>query len=89
MFLSPDEIRARRERIRERCEAEGRDPSTLRISVYARDEEMRTAGPGRIKRLAEYAAVGIDRLVAFPSRWDPSVEALERFAEDCRGAGVL
>lgn len=89
VFLSPDEIRARRERIRERCEAAGRDPSTLRVSIYVRDEEMRTAGPMRVSRLTEYAEVGIDRLVAFPSRWDPSVEAIERFAEDCRAAGVL
>ena len=48
VFLSPAEIALRIPAVRARCEAEGRDPSTLRFSLYARDEEMRDAGQARI-----------------------------------------
>ena len=35
------------------------------------------------------AATGLDRLACFPGRWDTSVEAQERFAEDCEAAGIV
>jgi len=38
--------------------------------------------------IAAYAAIGMDRAVAFPTRWDPTVEAQAAFAEDCRAAGI-
>ena len=41
VFLAPDEFAERMRSVRARCEAEGRDPATLRFSLYARDEEMR------------------------------------------------
>ena len=28
--------------------------------------------------------IGLDRIVCFPARWDPTVEAQERFAEDAK-----
>jgi hypothetical protein len=34
------------------------------------------------------AEAGLDRLVAFPTRWSPTVEAQAAFAEDCRAAGI-
>jgi F420-dependent oxidoreductase-like protein len=88
VFLSADECAQRMRAVRERCEAEGRDPATLRFSLYARDEEMREPGDHRVQVVARYLEAGLDRIVCFPGRWDPSVEGQERFAEDVRAAGV-
>ncbi len=74
--------------VRARCETEGRDPSTLRFSLYERDELMRDAGQARVDRLARMQEIGLDRLVAFPTRWSPTLEAQAAFADDCRVAGV-
>ena len=74
--------------VRARCETEGRDPATLRFSLYTRDEEMRDAGQARVDVLGELAEVGLDRIVCFPTRWSPTVEAQAAFAEDCRAAGL-
>lgn len=88
VFLEPDDIAARMVDVRARCEREDRDPATLRFSLYARDEQMRDAGPERVERIARYAAIGLDRLVAFPTRWSPTLDAQEAFAADCRAAGL-
>jgi F420-dependent oxidoreductase-like protein len=88
VFLEPDDIVQRMTDVRERCVAEGRDPSTLRFSLYERDERMRDKGQARIDRLARFAEIGLDRLVAFPTRWSPTREAQAAFAEDCRSAGI-
>ncbi len=88
VFLPADEIRDRIASVRARCEDEGRDPATLRFSLYARDEEMRTAGQARVDALARFAEVGLDRIVCFPTRWSATLEAQAAFAEDCRAAGL-
>jgi len=88
VFIRPADIAARMTDVRARCEAEGRDPATLRFSVYARDEDFRTPGQERVDRLGGYAAVGLDRIVCFPTRWDPTTDAQAAFAEDCRAAGL-
>jgi alkanesulfonate monooxygenase SsuD/methylene tetrahydromethanopterin reductase-like flavin-dependent oxidoreductase (luciferase family) len=88
VFLGPDETADRMRQVRERCEAEGRDPATLRFSMYARDEHMRDPGAARVDLIGRFAAIGLDRLVAFPTRWSPTVEAQAAFAEDCETAGV-
>ena len=88
VFLEADEIVDRMRHVRERCETEGRDPATLRFSLYARDEQMRDAGQARVDRIGRFAAIGLDRLVAFPTRWSPTLEAQAAFAEDCEAAGV-
>jgi alkanesulfonate monooxygenase SsuD/methylene tetrahydromethanopterin reductase-like flavin-dependent oxidoreductase (luciferase family) len=88
VFIGPDDIAARMVDVRARCEAEGRDPATMRFSLYARDEEMRDAGPERVDRLARFAEIGLDRIVCFPTRWSPTVEAQAAFADDCRAAGL-
>jgi hypothetical protein len=74
--------------VRARCEDAGRDPATLRFSLYTRDEEMRPRGQVRVDRLAELDSLGLDRIVAFPTRWDPTPDAQAAFAEDCRAAGI-
>jgi F420-dependent oxidoreductase-like protein len=88
VFLGPDEISERMVAVRRRCEEEGRDPATLRFSLYARDEEMREAGRGRVDLISRLAEIGLDRLVAFPTRWSPTAETQEAFAVDVRAAGV-
>jgi F420-dependent oxidoreductase-like protein len=88
VFLSPDEIRDRMVAVRQRCGEEGRDPATLRFSLYTRDEEMRDAGQARIDLLVRLREIGLDRVVAFPTRWSPTAEAQAAFAEDVRAAGI-
>jgi len=88
VFLEPDEIVDRMRGVRERCETEGRDPTTLRFSLYARDEQMRDAGQARVDRIGRFAEIGLDRLVAFPTRWSPTLDAQAAFAEDCEAAGI-
>jgi F420-dependent oxidoreductase-like protein len=88
VFLDPAEVEAHIAVARQRCEEEDRDPATLRISLYCRDGDVRPLGQERVDRLGAFAALGLDRLVAFPSRWDTSEDALERFAEDVAAAGL-
>jgi alkanesulfonate monooxygenase SsuD/methylene tetrahydromethanopterin reductase-like flavin-dependent oxidoreductase (luciferase family) len=88
VFLRAPEVAERMAEVRARCEREGRDPATLRFSLYARDDEMRVPGQPRVDRLGELAATGLDRVVCFPGRWDPTPEGQAVFAEDCRTAGI-
>jgi F420-dependent oxidoreductase-like protein len=88
VFLSAVDVAERIADVRARCEAEGRDPATLRFSLYTRDEQMRDPGGARTDVLGELAAVGLDRIVCFPTRWSPTIETQEAFAEDCRTAGL-
>ena len=88
VFLDPDEIEQRMVDVRQRCEDEGRDPSTLRFSLYMQDEDARDAGQGRVDLLGRFAEIGLSRVVAFPTRWSPTIEAQAAFAEDCRAAGI-
>jgi F420-dependent oxidoreductase-like protein len=88
VFLSPDECVERMRAVRSRCETEGRDPATLRFSLYTRDEEMRDPGRARVDTIAKLQETGLDRIVCFPGRWSPTIEAQERFAEDVRAAGI-
>jgi F420-dependent oxidoreductase-like protein len=88
VFLEPDDMVDRMRDVRARCEAAGRDAGTLRFSLYERDELMRDAGQRRVDRLGRMAEIGLDRLVAFPTRWSPTLEAQAAFADDCRTAGI-
>ena len=38
--------------------------------------------------LGELAGTGLDRVVCFPARWDPTIEGQAAFADDCRAAGL-
>jgi F420-dependent oxidoreductase-like protein len=88
VFLPADKVRERIASVRQRCETEGRDPVTLRFSLYTKDEEMRDRGQARVDTLAGFAEIGLDRLVCFPTRWSPTTDAQAAFAEDCRAAGL-
>lgn len=88
VFLHPADVRPRIDEVRTRCEAAGRDPAKLRFSLYVRDDAMRPTGQERTDYLGELAATGLDRIVCFPGRWDPTVDGQARFADDCRAAGL-
>jgi F420-dependent oxidoreductase-like protein len=88
VFQSPDGVAELLPVIRRRCEEIDRDPATLRVSLYSRDDDVRPVGQARVDTLGAFAALGLDRIVCFPSRWDLSVEGLASFAVDCRAAGL-
>jgi hypothetical protein len=73
---------------RERCEEIGRDPATLRLSLYCTDEDSKTLGQRRVDFIGRCAQIGLDRLIAFPTIQTPTRETQARYAEDCRAAGV-
>src|SRR5215203_6132680 len=86
VFLRAAEIPERMADVRARCEAAGRDPGSLRFSMYTRDEDVREPGQRRVDALGAFAETGLDRIVCFPGRWDPSLDGQARFAEDVRAA---
>jgi F420-dependent oxidoreductase-like protein len=88
VYIGPDEVAGRMADVRARCERVGRDPATLRFSVYARDEDFLEAGSKRIERIGAFADIGVDRLICFPTKRHPTAEAQAGFAEDCRAAGL-
>jgi len=88
VFLGPAEIAKRMVDVRARCETEGRDPATLRFSLYVRDEDIREAGARRVDLLGRFAEIGLARIVAFPTRWSPTTDSQAAFADDCRAAGL-
>ena len=74
--------------VRAMCEAAGRDPESLRFSVYTLDDDYLEPGQSRIDRIRAYADIGVDRIVCFPTKREPTTETQERFAADCVAAGV-
>ena len=73
---------------RQRCEEIGRDPATLRLSLYCTDEDAKTPGQERVDFIGRCTALGLDRLVAFPTCESPTRETQAHYAEDCLAAGV-
>jgi hypothetical protein len=76
--------------IRERCEEIGRDPDSLKVSVYlwGAPADVRP-GSERVERLREYADTGIDMAIVqgFYGTTDPA--ALASMIEDCHATGML
>jgi F420-dependent oxidoreductase-like protein len=88
VFVSPAEAQARMVEVKSMCAAAGRDPESLRFSVYTLDEDFTDAGQARVDLLGEFNESGLDRIVCFPTKFDPSVEAQASFAKDCLTAGI-
>lgn len=88
VYIGPDDVAQRIPAVRARCEAEGRDPATLRFSLYIGDDDIKRTGTPRVDLLAKLAATGLDRIVAFPGRYGPTEAVTESFAEDCLAAGL-
>jgi len=88
VYLQADEVKLRIADVRARCEEVGRDPDSLRFSLYVADEEVRPTGQERVDVLGAYRDTGMVRLVCFPTRWDPTTDGQASFAEDCLAAGM-
>lgn len=88
VFLAPDEVARRMVDVRAKCVAAGRDPESLRFSVYTLDDDYLEAGQSRVDRIRAYADVGVDRIVCFPTKKEPTTETQEGFAADCVAAGI-
>ena len=89
VFRPLDEIPGLMATARQRCEEIDRDPATLRLSLYVADPEVKEPGEERIDLLGQLAELGLDRVVAFPTRYGATREVQAEFAEDCRTAGLL
>ena len=88
VFLGPDQVAELLPIIHQRCEEESRDPATLRLSIYTRDDDFRETGQPRVDLLGRFGELGLDRIIVFPTKWSPDTESQARFAEDCRAAGL-
>jgi F420-dependent oxidoreductase-like protein len=88
--LSPDEVRSALPVIRARCEEIGRDPDSLALSVHAwwGTPEWREPGSARQRLLADYAALGVSRVIGLLRASADEDEALEDLATDAQAAGV-
>jgi alkanesulfonate monooxygenase SsuD/methylene tetrahydromethanopterin reductase-like flavin-dependent oxidoreductase (luciferase family) len=88
--LMPAQVRDALPVIRERCEEIGRDPASLRVSVYlwGPPADVRP-GTERVERLLEFAETGLDRAIVqgFMGTTDPA--ALDALIEDCLASGLL
>jgi F420-dependent oxidoreductase-like protein len=73
---------------RQRCEEIGRDPATLRLSLYCADEDAKMPGQQRVDFIGRCAQIGLDRLCAFPTCEEPTRETQAAYAADCRAAGI-
>ncbi len=88
VFKPLDEIPGLMATARQRCEEIDRDPATLRLSMYVADQEIKDPGEHRVDTLARLAEMGLDRLIAFPTRYGATKEVQTAFAEDVRAAGI-
>jgi alkanesulfonate monooxygenase SsuD/methylene tetrahydromethanopterin reductase-like flavin-dependent oxidoreductase (luciferase family) len=88
--LAPSAVEAALPVIASRCVEIGRDPSTLRVSVFIWGEAGNVrAGRERRQRLRDYASLGLSRAIVqgFAAAADPHV--LDPLVEDCAAAGFL
>jgi hypothetical protein len=76
--------------IRERCEEIGRDPASLKVSVYiwGAPADVRP-GTERVERLLEFSETGLDLAIVqgFMGTTDPA--ALDALIADCEATGFL
>ena len=88
VFLQPEEVAERMIDVRDKCEKAGRDPDSLRFSVYTYDDDFLEAGSDRVDLIRRFAETGVDRIVCFPTKKVPTIETQAAFAADCEAAGV-
>ncbi len=86
--MTPAETRAALPVIHERCTEIGRDPQSLAISVHVWWEQLSAAGRDRAQMVADYAGLGVSRLIGLLRESTDSDEALAAWAEDAREGGA-
>ena len=84
----PAQVAAALPVIRERCEEIGRDPTSLKVSVYiwGAPADVRP-GSERVERLLEFAELGLDLAIVqgYFGTTDPA--GLDALIEDCQATG--
>jgi alkanesulfonate monooxygenase SsuD/methylene tetrahydromethanopterin reductase-like flavin-dependent oxidoreductase (luciferase family) len=89
--MAPTEVARALPVIASRCAEVGRDPTTLPVSVHLWGPAMDgvVSGASRQRRLAEYAELGVERVIVqgFAAVKDPN--ALESLIDDCGEVGLL
>ncbi len=87
--MEPGELAEALPVIRSRCEEIGRDPASLRISVHLWSGGASAAGgQARIDALGAYRELGVHRVMELLKSSATDDEALPRWAEEARVAGV-
>ena len=86
--LAPDEVADALPVIRARCEEIDRDPASLAVSIHMWTEHIGEAGAARVDRLAGYRELGLSRGMGILRASATDDEALPRFVEDARAAGL-
>src|SRR4029450_1437710 len=79
VFKPLDEIPGLMATARQRCEEIDRDPATLRLSMSVADQIGRGRGRRGGDTLGRLASFGLQRLVAFPTRYGATREVQEQF----------
>jgi alkanesulfonate monooxygenase SsuD/methylene tetrahydromethanopterin reductase-like flavin-dependent oxidoreductase (luciferase family) len=86
--LLPDQVEEALPVIKSRCIEEGRDPSALRVSVYA-GPGLLTPGDNRVAALRRYSELGLTRVIVdVDRRAIASRSHLEELADDVSRSGV-
>jgi F420-dependent oxidoreductase-like protein len=86
--MTPEDAAGALPIIRSRCEEIGRDPASLRVSVFVWSSHMSRTGAQRIDMLGRYRDLGIARVMGMELASIASDEALPGLAEDARAAGL-
>jgi alkanesulfonate monooxygenase SsuD/methylene tetrahydromethanopterin reductase-like flavin-dependent oxidoreductase (luciferase family) len=86
--MSPEEVAAVLPTVRERCEEIGRDPSSLALSVHMWWDHIKAEGQQRVDRLGGFRDLGVNRVMGLVKTMATDDEALGRYVEDARAAGV-
>jgi len=86
--MSPAEVAEALPTIRARCEEAGRDPASLPVSVHLWGEQIADPGQRRVDHLGGLAALGVSRAMGLVKASTRDDEALPRFIEDAKAAGV-
>jgi probable F420-dependent oxidoreductase len=89
VYVTPDKMPEELEITRQMCAEVGRDPDSLRISVYPLDADIRHTGQRRVDLLEAYAGLGVSRLVANLDLQDGGLAALELLATDCHATSAV
>jgi alkanesulfonate monooxygenase SsuD/methylene tetrahydromethanopterin reductase-like flavin-dependent oxidoreductase (luciferase family) len=89
VYVASNRLAEELEITRRVCEEVGRDPATLRVSVYAIDADIQRCGPERVELLEAYACLGVSRLVANLDLQDAGRSALQALAADCRATPLV
>jgi F420-dependent oxidoreductase-like protein len=87
--MTPAEVGQALPTIRRRCEEAGRDPDSLSVSVHVWWESLEAvSGRQRADLVAQYAELGVSRVIGMIRSAVDSDEALAAWADDARAGGA-